>query len=238
MYGEYGVPGYAMSNPGGASMIPQVPFEQPKNLFRYGEQSLWSAQRHAANAPLANGTFRLFTTPLGQVGQGFAQGLTIAETSLKEGGRIPAGVAFDAYGISCLVAGAVTNAQLTPNFQIASPLNTNELIVDLVNVQSNGVLTWDFVQTQVDIAPLHLIGAGGGAFGAVSTTQNATQTGAMNNGAGSIWMYRKHPISLPGNSTFSILLRYGSNAAPVGATNDLVLKVALFGYYKTAIEIG
>jgi hypothetical protein len=94
------------------------------------------------------------------------------------------------------------------------------------------------VQTQVDIAPLHLIGAGGGAFGALSTTANLTTVGQLNNGAGAIWMYRKHPISLPGNSTFSILLRYGSNAALIGATNDVVLKVALFGFYKTAIEIG
>lgn len=231
----YGVPGYALTAPSGADMIPQVPFDQPKNLFRYGEQSLWSSQRHAAGAALSNGTFRLFTTPLGQVGQGFATGLTIAETSLKEGGRIPAGVAFDAYGISCLVATGVTaNAVLT----IATPVNTVETITDLVNVQNNGVLTWDFVQTQVDIAPLHLIGAGGGAFGALSTTANNTSVGQMNNGAGSIWMYRKHPISLPGNSTFSILLRYGANAAAVGAVNDVVLKVALFGYYKTAIEIG
>jgi hypothetical protein len=111
MYGEYGVPGFAVANPGSA-MIPQVPFEQPKNLFRYGEQSLWSTQLHNVNAALSNGTFRLFTTPLGQVGQGFATGLTIAETSLKEGGRIPAGVAFDAYGISCLVAGALTRSYL------------------------------------------------------------------------------------------------------------------------------
>jgi len=231
----YGVPGFAFANPG-SDMIPQVPFEQPKNLFRYGEQSLWSTQLHNVNTALANGTFRLFTTPLGQVGQGFSSGLTIAETSLKEGGRIPAGVAFDAYGLSCLVyAGSQVANVLTT---LAVPLNTVETITDLVNVQNNGTLTWDFVQTQVDIAPLHLIGAGGGAFGSVSTTQNATQIGSMNNGAGSIWMYRKHPISLPGNSTFSILLRYGANTAPVGATNPLALKVAMFGFYKTAIEIG
>jgi hypothetical protein len=217
--------------PLGGDMIPQVPFEQPKNLFRYGEQSLWSTQRHAVNNGIANGTFRLFTTPLGQVGQGFATGLTIAETSLKEGGRIPAGVAFDAYGLSCLFLAGVGGV-------FATPVNTPETIIDLINVQNNGVLTWDFVQTQVDIAPLHLIGAGGGAFGALSTTANATTIGQLNNGAGSIWMYRKHPISLPGNSTFSILLRYGANAAAIGATNDVALKVALFGFYKTAIEIG
>ena len=230
----YGVPGMAISDLGQGG-IPAVPFEQPKNLFRYGEQSLWSSQRHAASAALANGTFRLFTTPLGQVGQGFASGLTIAETSLKEGGRIPAGVAFDAYGVSCLVATGLT-AQTV--LTLATPVNTVETITDLINVQNNGVLSWDFVQTAVDIAPLHLIGAGGGAFGAISTTANNVSVGQLNNGAGSIWMYRKHPISLPGNSTFSILLRYGANAAAVGATNDVVLKVALFGYYKTAIEIG
>lgn len=226
----YGTPSLPMG-PLGGDMIPQVPFEQPKNLFRYGEQSLWSTQRHAATTAIQNGTFRLFTTPLGQVGQGFATGLTIAETSLKEGGRIPAGVAFDAYGLSCLVLAGVAGV-------FATPVNTPETIIDLINVQNNGVLTWDFVQTQVDIAPLHLIGAGGGAFGALSTTANATTIGQLNNGAGSIWMYRKHPISLPGNSTFSILLRYGANAAAIGATNDIALKVALFGFYKTAIEIG
>lgn len=232
----YGTPGYSVVSGQGTDMIPQVPFEQPKNLFRYGEQSLWSTQLHNVNAALANGTFRLFTTPLGQVGQGFPNGLTISETSLKEGGRIPAGVAFDAYGLSCLVyAGAQQGNVLTT---LNVPLNTAETIGDLINVQSNGVLTWDFVQTQVDIAPLHLIGAGGGAFGTISTTQNATSSGALNNGAGSIWMYRKHPISLPGNSTFSVLLRYGGNAAAVGATNPIALKVAMFGYYKTAIEIG
>ncbi|MGA0174405.1 MAG: hypothetical protein ACO3NL_12285 [Phycisphaerales bacterium] len=230
----YGVPGMAISDLGQGG-IPAVPFEQPKNLFRYGEQSLWSSQRHAAANTIANGTFRLFTTPLGQVGQGFATGLTIAETSLKEGGRIPAGVAFDAYGVSCLVATGLT-AQTV--LTLATPVNTVETITDLINVQNNGVLSWDFVQTAVDIAPLHLIGAGGGAFGAISTTANNVSVGQLNNGAGSIWMYRKHPISLPGNSTFSILLRYGANAAAIGATNDVVLKVALFGYYKTAIEIG
>jgi hypothetical protein len=91
-------------------------------------------------------------------------------------------------------------------------------------------------QTQVDIAPISLIGAGGGAFGAVAvggtTVAGALENdGNMNNGAGSIWLYRQHPVSLPGNSTFSILLRFGGAAAAVGATYGLGIKVALFGFY-------
>ena len=50
-------------------------------------------------------------------------------------------------------------------------------------------------------------------------------------------MYRKHPVALPGSTTFAILLRYGSRAAVVGA-NSQVVRVVLFGYYKNVIEIG
>ena len=83
-----------------------------------------------------------------------------------------------------------------------------------------------------------LCGAGGGAFGAVSQNAAAANSGNMNNGNGSIWMYRKHPVALPGSSTFSIVLRFGSRAAAVAAANSLDVRVTLLGYYKNVIEIG
>ena len=96
---------------GSTGLPPSVPFEQPKNLFRYGEQTLWSTQLHAGAAgavALANGTYRLFTTPLGQVGQGFTNSLTIGETNLKEGGRIPSGIAYDVFGVACQIGRATS----------------------------------------------------------------------------------------------------------------------------------
>ena len=72
----------------GTGRVPPVPFSQPKNLFRYGEQVIYSTQLHQAGA-IANASFRLFATPVGQVGQGFTNALSIAETNLKEGGRVP-----------------------------------------------------------------------------------------------------------------------------------------------------
>jgi hypothetical protein len=228
-YGAPGVPMIAPPNEG----IPPVPFKQPTNLFRYGEQAIWSTQFFGQNAAIANTTNRLFTTPLGQQGQGFAAALTLAETSLKEGGRIPAGVAFDVFGLSChIYQGATAGATL------ASPTDDAEKIGNLVNIQNNGVLSWDFTQTTVDISPIHMIGAGGGAFGAVSQNAAGANTGNMNNGAGAVWMYRKHAVALPGNSTFSILLRAGSRAAPIGANFSVAVKVSLLGYYKNVIEIG
>ena len=223
---------------GSTGLPPSVPFQQPKNLFRYGEQTLWSTQLHANTSALANGSFRLFTTPLGQVGQGFTNSLSIGETNLKEGGRIPSGIAYDVFGIACQIGVAESNESAGTNAVLGDAINTSAEVDTLVNIQSNGVLSWDFTQTQVDIAPIELIGAGGGAFGSVSVTSNsATTLGAMNNGAGSVFLYRKHPVALPGNSTFSILLRYGSRASAIGA-NDFFVKVVLLGYYKNVIEIG
>jgi hypothetical protein len=236
MYRSYSGPGIAVlgaSSPG----VPAVPFEQPKNLFRYGEQSLWSTYAFAAGTPLANGSYRLFQTQLGASGQGFAA-MTIAETNLKEAGRIPAGIAFDAYGISCSV---IQGTSPSPNtFVLATPTATPATIGNLINIINNGVLSWDFTQTQVDVAPISLIGGGGGAFGAVAVADPAAveNVGHMNNGAGSIWLYRQHPVSLPGNSTFSILLRFGGSAAAAAANVVLGVKVALFGFYKNIIEIG
>lgn len=228
----YGTPGIPMVAPPNVG-IPPVPFKQPTNLFRYGEQAIWSTQSFfsgAGTVPLASSSYRLFSTPIGQNGQGFAP-LSISETSLKEGGRIPAGVAFDTFGISCHI-------YFGDGTTLNQPADTAGLIGELVNVQNNGVLAWDFLQTTVDISPIHMIGAGGGAFGAVGTDAAATTVGAMNNGAGTVWMYRKHAVALPGQSTFSLLLRFGNSAAAVAQNVQLAVKVSLLGYYKNVIEIG
>ncbi len=227
MYGSPGIPLIAPPNEG----IPPVPFKQPTQLFRYGEQAIWSTQAFNANATVANTSNRVFSTPIGQQGQGFTSSLTIAETSLKEGGRIPAGVAFDVFGLSCHVY------QGTSLTSLGTPINDTASISNLVNILNNAVLSWDFTQTTVDISPVHMIGAGGGAFGAVSQNAAGANTGNMSNGAGTVWMYRKHAVALPGTTTFAILLRFGGSA-PVLGTYVTGVKISLLGYYRNVIEIG
>ena len=220
----------------GNGAIPSVPFQQPRNLFRYGEITIWSTQLLTGASVIANSSFRLFSVPLSSSGQGFNNALTIAETSQKESGRVPSGMAFDIYGVSALVGkGSAANDGVV-GFALNAPIDTQALVTELLNIQQNAVLSWDFTQTIVDIAPLHLIGAGGGTFGSVGTG-NAVNVGHMNNGASNFFVYRRHPVSLPGSTTFSILLRFGSRAANVGANASFV-KIALFGFYKNIIEIG
>ena len=220
-----------------AGPMPGVPLQQPQNLFRFGEISIWSSQMHQATTQLQSGTFRLFSTPLGNQGQGFVNSLSITETNLKEGGRVPSGVAYDVFGVAAQVLDSTSTAD---SGKLSNPIVAPAVVADLINIINNGILSWDFTQTQVDICPVMLAGAGGGAFGAVATADTGTPvtTGSLQNGNGGVWMYRKHPVALPGQSTFAIVLRYGSRAADVSANNSVVVRVVLMGYYKNIIEIG
>ncbi len=218
------------------SQIPDVPQELPKNLFRYGEQTIWSSQYIPGGAAVANATFRLFTTPQGQQGQGYTNALSIAETNLKEGGRVPAAVAYDVFGICLQVLGNTAGAD---GATFNAPIDTAAEVADLLNILNNSVISWDFTQTQVDVAPAMLVGAGGGAFGAVGST--AAALGHMNNGAGGCFLYRKHPVALPGQTTFALLARFGSRAPVLGVSPggpSYALRIVLAGYYKNVIEIG
>lgn len=220
----------------GAGAIPGVPSQQPTNLFRFGEITLYSTQCLSSGA-LANSANRLFASPLGSQGQGFTSSLTKSETNLKEGGRIPSGQAYDVYGVATQVMAGETT--LAGTGSAAYPFNDDvATVAALQNVVNNGVLSWDFTQTVVDICPIMLAGAGGGVFGAISQNAAGANSGAMNNGNGGIWMYRKHPVALPGNTTFAILLQFGSHAAAVPSGFSLAVRVVLLGYYKSVIEIG
>ena len=242
MYG-YHAPGAIMLGPDSGSIIPQAPMETPRALFRYGEQSLWSAQRLTDGAgAIAGGIYRLFSTPMSQQGQGWSNALSIAESNQKQGGAIPAGQAFDVFGIACDVFLMTTGQSNVDGVGVLAS-DDDATIAQLANVVKHGVLSWDFLATNIDIAPLNLIGAGGGIYGAVASTLTAgtaaaNSSGAMNNGNGACWLYRRHPVTLPGQSVFSTVLRFGTRAAALAADIDVIVKVVLLGYYKSAIEVG
>ena len=223
------------------SQSPNVPFDQPKSLFRFGETSIWSSYLFEGGAAIASTNNRLFASAQGSTGQGFSSSLSIAETSLKEAGRVPSGVAYDVFGLACQIEASTGDDDAGT---ISEPIDTDDRISDLLNIQNHGVLEWDFTQTRISICPVSLAGAGGGAFGALAVADGGvtplavTQVGHMNNGNGQVWMYRKHPVALPGNTTFAVNLSFGSRAATITASKSIVVRVVLLGYYKNIIEIG
>ena len=226
------------TDPALTGLSPQVPINLPKNLFRFGEITLYSTHGFGVNgatANIANTTNRLFVTQLGGTGQGFTQGLSVSETNLKEAGRIPSGQAYDVFGVATQVMA------WTPSDgagSIVAPITNASLAASgLATVINNGILSWDFTQTKVFICPMILAGAGGGIFGAVADSAG-NQIGALNNGNGGIWMYRKHPVALPGSSTFAVELQFGTRAGTLPLSTGLAVRIVLLGYYKSIIEIG
>lgn len=208
--------------------------KQPDNVFRYGEQCLWSSQFLPGGASVANQQFRLFSGAIGNVAQGYTLPLSRAETNLTIAGQLPQSEAFDVFGVALQImhstattdSGAVMNA----------PADSDAEISDILTILNNCVLQWVFTQTFVDIAPAMLVGQGGGAFGAVSTTQNDTDRGHMNNGNGACWLYRQYPIALPALVVFGLQLVFGSRAPAIG-TNAIALRGVLLGYYKALLAV-
>lgn len=223
---------------------PQAGFQVQKVIRRVGEQAIWSTQRYPDGTVLASTSAEVFATPQGSNGQGFAAGtnLSLPETSMKEGGRISAQYSFTVDAVS-FHAYYQRDAQ-----NVLSPI----VYQDIANAQQNLVLAWRFNQSIFEIAPVVLVGAGGGVYGTTADTGGADggagaaviQTGsreALNNGNGNVWIYRLMPVMLPANTTFRILYVWGDFAAPVdGGPNNLAVlyRTHLIGRFQTAIATG
>lgn len=227
---RYGIPALAAYGPPPAG---SVPMQLPKSIVRIGEQAIWSAFRYPDTTALANTEDRLFTAPRGQVAQGFAAALSLAETNLKEGGRIPGGFAFSVEGVSAY-----------PYYIGGSGAGTWAIDGgDIRNFVDNCVISWDFIQTRIEIGPALLVGAGGGVYGTTADT-GAAEGGAggsrmaLNNGNGQIWLYSRHPVALPADVTFAMVLNWGTNASVVdGGLNNAALgvRIHLIGSFESAI---
>jgi hypothetical protein len=209
----------------------QASMQLPTQIIRVGENSLWSAFQFADTTVVQTTDNRIFSTQLGAVGQGFAVSLSIAETNMKEAGRLPSGLAFDCQGIA-----------LQAYYKDSRPIDG----ADIRNVVNNVVLRWDYLQTLIDISPAVLIGAGGGVFGDTADT-GAAEGGSggsrinLNNGNGQCWIYQQYPVLLSANTTFSQIISWGRFAIPIDGglgNSDLIIRSCLLGWYKTALPSG
>ena len=209
----------------------RAPFDVPKNVIRTGEQALWSAYYYADAFAVAQRTDTLFAAQQGQVAQGWPTAMSYAETNMQEASRIPGGQAYDVYAIA-----------VQPYYVD----NRGLVRAELANLQNHAAILWSFLQTVIDVAPIQLIGSGGGIYGDTADT-GAAEGGAggsrvaLNNGPGHLWVYQNNPVILPAHGTFNIFLRWGANALVIdgGAGNSaLSVRVVLLGMYQSAIPVG
>lgn len=209
----------------------QAGMKLPTNVRRYYEGDLWSAYRFADATALADLTRDVFTVATGGTSQGWTAPLSIAETNMAEAGRIANGLAY-----------TVRQVAIDPYYVDSYPL----VGADLRNLLNNLVPIWKFLNTEIEISSVSLIGAGGGIFGTTADT-GAAEGGsggsriALNNGAATTWVYHELPVLLPAGTSFTLRFRFGSNAIAVdGGTNNsaLAVRAHLVGVATSAVPEG
>lgn len=212
-YGATGAPGSFLAPTAGS--LPVGLQGIPKNVLRVGEQALWSAYQWPQGTALANTQdSEVFVTSLGSIGQGYGTKLSLAETNLRESARIPDGFSFVVLAIG--VHPYYSDGQNAPSAYGISAQ-------DLRNLQNQCVFALRFLQTTIEIAPLVLIGAGGGIFGTTADTGavdggDGGSRSVLNSGPGTLWVYQQIPMVLYAGVTFAAVYLFGSRAAPVDGT--------------------
>jgi len=183
-----------------------------------GASPMWSTHAFASGAHYAGTTSRFFGTARGKVGCGFAEPLSIAETNLKEGSRMPGGYAYDWHGLCVELFGG-------------GP-------ADFAAVQEHGVLSFDFLQTILDIAPIGALhweemGLGRWYFrGNKPTVKGDPKKEWPRN----VIKWEADCVKICANATFGVHLSFGSGMPKL--KNDLRMRITLLGAFHTAIAIG
>lgn len=208
----------------------QAGLRLPTEITRYYEGAMWSSYYFADAAVLAGTEQDLFSDKTGSSGGNFPNPLSIAETNMKESGRIANGLAF-----------TVRQIALEPRYVDNYPM----VRAEIANIQKNCIIQWFFLNSFIDVAPGNLIGQGGGIFGSTSDTGAADGLGGsrvvLNNGAGQTWIYHELPVLLPAGQSFTVKYKWGTGATVVdgGANNSaLALRTSLIGIATSAIAEG
>jgi len=209
----------------------QAGFNLPTNVKRYYEADLWSSY-FFRDPPVTSGIERnLFTVANGGTCLGFPQTLSLSETNMAESGRIASGLAY-----------TVRQVAIEPLYDNCYPV----VGADLRNLLNNFTPVWKFLNTEVEIATVSLIGQGGGIFGTSADT-GAVEGGsggsriALNNGAGSTWVYHELPVLLPANTTFKLVLKVGQYGIPIDGgigNSNLIVRAHCIGVATSAVPEG
>lgn len=217
--------GNAPNGPGSKLPGQQGYFSVPTGIQRLFEYGLFSTARYAA-ATNMNGQqmTRLFSYGQNQVGPGFA-GVTssVSETNVQVGSLAPGNETYEVTALS---------------LEIFGDANVAVLMGDIRAIMRLGVLFWEFGPTTImPIAPIPMIGAGGGIFGFSADT--GTPVTQANNGNGGLWCYQNVVVAIPATQTFAVQIQWGTagQVAAITLTNATQVRGTLFNQARVAVPI-
>ena len=199
-------------------------FAIPTGVQCLYEYDLYSSGRFAAATNLnGQATTRLFTYAQGTAGPGFAVVSSVSETNMQVGAITPGNETYEVTAVSLEIFGDNAVAPLVGDVRAFLRL---------------GVLFWEFGSTTVMcIAPISMIGAGGGIFGFSADT--GTPVTVANNGNGGLWMYQNVVVAIPATQSFAVQCQWGSGgvAANTALTNASQFRCSLFNQARVAVPI-
>ena len=216
--------GLPASGSGGGVIPGQGLFSVPNSIQRVYEFALFSTYRFPAATNLnVNGDARLFQVPIQSTGQGFSSPMSISDTNMRVGAIAPGDSTYEVSAIAAEIFGATSVAPL---------------VADIRLLQRVLVLFWEFGTLVLPVAPLSMIGAGSGIFGATGDT--GTPTTFANNGNGSaLWCYQRVVVSIPATQQFNMQLQVGNagQGSALAPTADTQIRLNLFNQARQAVPI-
>lgn len=219
---DFGLPASSVSGPNGKENLPGL-FAPPTNVVRSFEYDLFSSGRIAAGGTISGTQMQFFNYALGTAGPGFAAVSSVSETNVDVGGMMPGGQTFNVTAVAV---------------EIYGDAGTAPLIGDVRSVMRLGYLVWRFGQTtNVPIAPIPMVGAGGGIFG--FTADSGTPVTQANNGNGGLWLYQQVVVAIPSTQAFRLecLFGTGGQAAAITVTAATQLRAHLFNMAQNAVPV-
>lgn len=219
---DFGLPSSSIAGPNSKEGLPGL-FALPTNVVRTFEYDLYSSARYAAGATISGINTQLFTYAQGTAGPGYAAASSVSETNVEVGGMMPGGQTFNVTAIA---------------FEIYGDAGAAPLIGDVRTVMRLGALYWRFGQTLIlPIAPVSMVGAGGGIFG--FTADTGTPVTQANNGNGSIWAYQQVIVAIPSTQAFKLECQYGTGgqAAVITVTAATQIRAHLFNMAQNAVPV-
>ncbi len=202
---------------------PNAPMRLPTEVKRYYEGTMWSSYNFVAGSSLVHTQTRVFSTPLGQYGEGYDRALSSTETNMTEGGRVPSGLAFTVKGVMVEFMG------LTGVFDCQAD-----------KYAQHCMLSWEFLNTQIPIGMVSAfpgrtieMSRKPGASHAFEVAHRHTRDDDAKRGRYYV-EYGELPILLPAHTTFNLLLTWGADAPPVPKDRDFQVRVNLLGLTTSA----
>jgi len=200
-------------------------FAVPTGIQRLYEYGLYSTGRfNAATNMNGQAVTRLFSYSQGQAFPGTAGPVaSVSETNMQVGSIAPGNETYEVTALS---------------FEIFGDANVAPLHLDIRALMRLGVLFWEFGSTTImAIAPIPMIGAGGGIFG--TTADTATPVTSLNNGNGGLWMYQNVVVAIPATQSFALQSQWGTSGqvAAIALTNPTQFRATLFNQARVAVPI-